>query len=233
MSNINVFIAGDSTASSYAESRSPRAGWGQVLGRFFTSNVTVHNHASSGRSSKSFIDEGRLKVIEAQLMPGDYFLIQFGHNDAKVDKKRYTDPESSYKYYLTHYIEVAHKKGAHPIFLTSIQRRSFDDDGRIIETHGQYPVAMKKLAEEKNVPLIDLTLKSKILFEQLGPDQTKQLFLWIEPGEHPNYVQGIQDDTHFSEYGAREMVELIIEGITEQSLPLARYITEGGTYEDG
>lgn len=230
MSNVNVFLAGDSTASNYEITRSPRAGWGQLFGRFFSSDVTIHNHATSGRSAKSFIDEGRLKEIEEKIASNDYFLIQFGHNDSKKDEKRHTDPYTTYKEYLACYIEVARNNGAFPILLTSIQRRSFDEKGRLIETHGQYPAAMKEVAIDLDVPLIDLNQKSKRLFEELGPEKTKDLFLWIEPGQHRNYMDGIQDDTHFTEEGARKIGELIVNELREQKLPLAQYINEGGTY---
>lgn len=231
MSNINIFIAGDSTASDYDKTRSPRAGWGQMLEKFLTSKAIVHNHASSGRSSKSFLDEGRLKAIDDQLCPGDYFLIQFGHNDSKKEENRYTEPFSSYKDYLKKYIEVARKKRAFPILITSIERRSFNENGILKETHGRYPDAMRELAQEEDVPLIDLTVKSKNLFEQLGSEQTKEIFLWLVPRKCPNYPDGVQDNTHFSEYGAQVMAQLVIEGMREQKLPLAQFI-KGATHDD-
>jgi lysophospholipase L1-like esterase len=224
MDRINVYIAGDSTASNYNDSRAPRAGWGQVIGRFMKPEVTVLNHASSGRSSKSFIEEGRLAVIKSQIDIGDFLLIQFGHNDSKADIERRTRPFSSYKEFLSLYIEAARENGAFPILITPVERRSFNEEGAFMETHSDYPSAMRELAVELEVPLIDLSKKSKILFEQLGKEKTKELFLWLDPGKHVNYAAGVQDDTHFSQYGAEKISQLILEEIKEQALPLANFI---------
>lgn len=223
---ITIFIAGDSTASTYPENRAPRAGWGQVFGQFFNEPVRVQNAAVSGRSSKSFIDEGLLNGIWDQIQPGDYLFIQFGHNDEKnEDPLRYTDPATTFRTYLTQYIEGARRKGATPILLTPVNRRKFDA-GTLVLTHGAYVPAIIELASELQVPLIDMCAKSQVLFEQLGEEGAKTVFLWLQPGDSPNYPQGESDNTHFSVTGAYAIAKLVVQGIRELNLPLAAYLKE-------
>jgi lysophospholipase L1-like esterase len=197
------------------------AGWGQVLQDQFTDGVRVHNEARGGRSSNSFVEEGMLAAILERIQPGDYLFIQFGHND---QKSYGTQPFTSYQSYLAQYIAGAREKGAQPVLITSVNRRKFDRNGKLAATLGDYPLAMRQLAKKLEVPLIDLWAKTKLLYEACGPEESKRLFVWLEKGEHPNYPAGIQDDTHFSEYGAREVSRLVIEGIRELKLPLAVHI---------
>lgn len=215
---IRVFIAGDSTAATKLPEKRPETGWGQVIQEFFNDQVEFHNHAVNGRSSKSFINEDRLLAILNDITPDDFLFIQFGHNDEKDDIERHTDPFTTYKAYLLNYIEVARKAGAFPVLLTPIQRRSFDSDEILQETHGDYPLAMKELAVEHNVTLIDMSARSKVFFEKLGPEKTKELFLWLNPGESPNYPDGVNDNTHFSEAGAKAVAKLIMDGIIENKI---------------
>lgn len=224
---VTVFLAGDSTVASYPASRAPLTGWGQVLERFFTDSVVVKNEAVSGRSSKSFIDEGRLNAIFNAIRPGDYLMVQFAHNDEKnTDPKRYTEPQTSFKAYLTQYVDGARERGAHPILVTPMHRRGFWADGTIRFTHGEYPNAILELADELHVPVIDLHRKSQALFEAVGSTGTKRLFLWLDKGEHPNYPDGYEDNTHFSEYGAVELARLVVEGLREAQIPLAAYLKD-------
>lgn len=225
----SIFIAGDSTASSYPVERAPQAGWGQVLNRFFMNDIRIQNVAASGRSSKSFIREGRLYRIDEKLKANDYLLIQFGHNDAKQDD-RYTEPFLDFKEYLNQYIDVALKKGATPILITPVQRRSFDENGDFEETHGHYPSAIKQVARERNVPVIDLTKRSRTFFEKLGSEESKKIFLWMEKGSYQNYPDGLQDNTHFCEEGAYQIARLIVEGIRELQLPIVKSIDERGSF---
>jgi lysophospholipase L1-like esterase len=197
------------------------AGWGQVLQDQFTDGVRVHNEARGGRSSNSFIEEGMLAAILERIQPGDYLFIQFGHND---QKSYGTQPFTSYQSFLAQYIAGAREKGAQPVLITSVNRRKFDRNGKLAATLGDYPLAMRQLAKKLEVPLIDLWAKTKLLYEACGPEESKRLFVWLEEGEHPNYPAGVQDDTHFSEYGAREVSRLVIEGIRELKLPLAVHI---------
>jgi len=213
-----VFLAGDSTVSAYDANRAPQAGWGQALGELLPPGVEVRNHAASGRSTKSFIDEGRLAAIDAELAPGDLLLVQFGHNDQKPDAERRTEPYGTYQANLRAFIETARRRGASPVLVTSVQRRSFDESGELTDTHGEYPAAMRELARDAGVPLIDLAASSKALFEALGAERTKALFLWLEPGAHPNYPEGVQDDTHFCEAGAKEIAKLVVDELKKKGL---------------
>lgn len=220
-----IFIAGDSTACNYEAARAPRTGWGQVLKTFFNDNVAVQNEAVSGRSSKSFIDEGYLAKILNQIKANDYLLIQFGHNDEKKnDATRYTEPFTTYKSYLTQYINGARAKGAIPVLLTPVNRYKFDANGKVVPTHGDYPKAVLQLGAKLKVPVIDITEKSRILFESLGPEKTFKLFMNLNPGESPNYPNGNKDNTHFTREGATAIAKLVVDGIRENNLPLAKYI---------
>lgn len=226
--SITIYLAGDSTVSDYSSAYKPRAGWGQVLGEQFDGHIKVRNEAIPGRSSKSFIQEGRLNKILKGIQKGDYLFIQFGHNDEKADKPfLYTDPFTTYKSYLKQYIDGARKKKAIPILITPVERRRFSADGSVLETHGQYPQAMKELAQEEKVPVIDLTSKSKALYQQLGPEKTKEMFLWLNAGENHNYPNGVSDSTHFQEKGAKEVALLVIEGIIELHLPITNHLNNG------
>lgn len=215
---INIFIAGDSTAAQKLPGKKPETGWGEKIAALFSDKVLFQNFATNGRSTKSFIDEGKLQKIRELMCKGDYLFIQFGHNDEKEAPERHTDPYTTYQSNLIEYIESARRLGATPILLTPIQRRSFDENGIIQETHGEYPAAMKQTAAQCNVPLIDLCGSSKAFFEELGPEQTKKIFLWVKPGESPNYPEGVQDNTHFCENGAAKMAELIAQGIRQQNI---------------
>ena len=222
---ITIYLAGDSTVSTYPKSLSPRSGWGQELAKMFDGVVVINNQATRGRSSKSFIEEGRLNRILHDIKTGDYLFIQFGHNDEKIwDSKRYTKPSSTYKSYLKQYIDGARVKGAIPVLITPVQRMCFAEDGTALESHGQYPLAMKELGREEHVPVIDLAAKSRELFQQLGPRNTKKMFLWLKAKEYPNYPNGASDSTHFQKYGARKIARLVINGINELSLPIKEHV---------
>ncbi|GAA3409619.1 rhamnogalacturonan acetylesterase [Paenibacillus hodogayensis] len=218
-----VYLAGDSTVSHYKADKAPMAGWGQMIGELFQDHVTIRNEAMGGRSSKSFIDEGRLAPIEEQIGPGDYLMIQFGHNDEKPDEARHTTPNGTYPAYLRRYIDAARSRGAFPVLLTPVERRVFTDEGTLAETHGDYPDAVLHLGREEGVPVIDLRLKSRKLFEALGDEASKKLLCWLEPGAEPNYPAGSRDNTHFNEEGARRIARLVAEGIREAGLGLAAH----------
>lgn len=224
MDRINLFLAGDSTMSHYEASRAPQMGWGQVVDYYFTDQVLISNEAASGRSTKTFIEEGRLERINQKIGPGDYLFIQFGHNDSKLHSERYTEPFTTYKENLTKFYRTAKEKNAFPVLLTPVQRRNFTPDGEIIDKHGDYPMAMRALAEELDVPLIDMTEKSTTLLEEIGDEPSKRLFMWLKPGEYSYYPEGEKDNTHFTEYGAKQIAKLVIEGIKELNLPIAKYI---------
>src|SRR5690606_7915388 len=175
-------------------------------------------YAIGGRSSKSFIAEGRLDAIMEGLKEGDYLFIQFGHNDQKSDEERSTDPSSTYGEYLRQYIDAARLRKATPVLLTSVHRRYFEETGELKDTHGAYLEAVRRLAKEEDVLLIDLAEKSKTLFEEKGPEETKSIFLWGAPGEWENYSSGVKDNTHFQEEGGLQIAQLVVQGIREQNL---------------
>ncbi|WP_426446827.1 rhamnogalacturonan acetylesterase [Paenibacillus sp. S-38] len=220
-----VFLVGDSTVTDEGEDNFPYAGWGMMLSTYFKSGVAVANYAKSGRSSKSFHDEGRLAPVLEAMKPHDYLLIQFGHNDQKTDAERHTDPATTYKEWLKVYIDAAREREAHPILVTSVHRRYFAEDGTLIDTHKEYLTAVRELAEEEGVPLIDLAEKSRRLFEELGPEATKSIFLWAAPGEYATLPDGAEDNTHFHERGAAKIAGLVAEGLKElQLMPLMVYM---------
>ncbi|WP_405728989.1 rhamnogalacturonan acetylesterase [Streptomyces sp. NBC_00028] len=218
-SPVHVYVAGDSTASTYTTGQAPRTGWGQALPAFFNSNAVVVNVAKSGASSKSFIDLGRLDHILGLITKGDYLLISFGHNDEKSeDPSRYTIPATTYKSYLSQYIDKARDKGANPVLITPVERRHFNSSGVIAPSHGEYPAAMTELATAKGVPLIDLTTSSTRLWNAQGVEGTKSYFMHLAAGVYPNYPDGIEDNTHFQAYGAIQVARLIARSLSSQAV---------------
>jgi lysophospholipase L1-like esterase len=214
----SIYVAGDSTASIYDSSLAPRTGWGQALPVFTGRSVTVRDEALSGASSKSFVDLGLLDTILSTIRPGDYLLISFGHNDEKADEPRHTDPYSTFQDYLRLYIDGARAHGAHPILVTPVERRRFDADGNALFSHGEYPEAMRQLGAADGVPVVDLTTSSREEWQQLGPVGTQDDFLWLDPGENPNYPDGVADNTHFQAHGAIEVARLIARALCAQHL---------------
>ncbi|MGN7454123.1 rhamnogalacturonan acetylesterase [Paenibacillus pasadenensis] len=224
---VGLFLAGDSTVCDQPASGYPYFGWGQALPARFKHDVAVDNHAVSGRSSLSFIREGRLEAILERLKPGDWLFVQFGHNDQKNDAERFTEPFGSYKDTLRRYVSGARERQAHAVLVTSMQRRDFDAEGRLRDTHGDYPAAMRELAAEEGVPLIDLAELSRELFEAAGPEGTKDDFMWLLPGESLNHPSGTRDNTHFQERGAVRLAGLVAAEIRRLRLqPLAMYLRE-------
>jgi lysophospholipase L1-like esterase len=218
-----IFLAGDSTVTNQPSGQYPSAGWGQVLPYFFNNEIAISNHACSGRSSKSFIFEQRLETILKHIGEGDFLLIQFGHNDSKEDE-RGTDPFSSFQEYLKQYIDGARAKGASPVLISPMHRRIFNSEESIVDSHGDYITAIKQLGIEENVSFIDLAAKSKVLFEKVGKEETKNLFMYAKPGEYEAFPDGINDDTHFQEAGAIEIARLVTDAIKEQQLPLRLFL---------
>ncbi|RPJ06840.1 MAG: rhamnogalacturonan acetylesterase [Spirochaetaceae bacterium] len=220
---ITIYLAGDSTVASNGPETFPQAGWGQMISEFFTNDVVFENHAINGRSSKSFINEHRLEAIDQKIQKGDYILIQFGHNDPKPDIERHTEPDTTYKEFLKRYIKTARDHEAIPVLVTAVHRRRHDDSGRIINTHTSYHAAMKALATEEKVLLIDLGEKSLILFEKIGPSGTEKLFMHFPPQEYANYPEGKADNSHFMVSGAREIARLVAEEVKQVIPALADF----------
>ncbi|MFF9850545.1 rhamnogalacturonan acetylesterase [Streptomyces litmocidini] len=196
-----VFLAGDSTAAQKYADAAPETGWGMALPFFLHKGLTIANHAVNGRSTKSFLDEGRLDPILAALRPGDLLLIQFGHNDEKVaDPARYTEPWTTYQDNLRVFVEGARSRGALPVLATPVERRRFSVDGTALRTHGAYPAAVREAARESDVPLLDIEALSLALWQRLGPEATKTYFNWTATE---------QDNTHFNPPGAIEVARLV------------------------
>lgn len=198
---VTLHIAGDSTAAQKYADAAPETGWGTALPFFLRKRVVVANHAVNGRSSKSFVDEGRLDAILAVIRPGDLLLAQFAHNDEKsADPARYTEPWTTYQEYLRRYVGGARAHGARPVLATPVERRRFDAEGNAVPTHGDYPAAMRALAREERVPLLDIEALSLALWQRLGPEATKTYFNWTATE---------QDNTHFNPPGAIEVARLV------------------------
>ncbi|UKM66490.1 rhamnogalacturonan acetylesterase [Flavobacteriaceae bacterium GSB9] len=207
-----IYLIGDSTmANKKNPENNPEHGWGQVLPQYFKEHVTIDNRAKNGRSSRSFIGEGRWDSILKTLEKSDYVFIQFGHNDQKFKSPdRYTNPHVTYRHNLIRFVEETREKGATPVLFSSIVRRNFNEHGTLIDTHGEYPLETRLVAMEYDVPFIDLQYFTENLEESYGVEGSKKLHLHFEEGEHPYYKKGKQDNTHLSELGANEVAKLAL-----------------------
>lgn len=223
---IKVYLVGDSTMSVKQIKAYPETGWGMPFVAFFDPRVTVDNRAQNGRSTKTFLAENRWQPVAAALQPGDYVFIQFGHNDEVPTKGSYT-PEADFVANLRRFVMETRGHQAQPVLLTPVARRKFDAAGKIEETHAAYAELVRTVARDTNTPLIDLDRSSQALLQQFGPESSKLLFNYLAPGEHPNYPQGREDNTHFNELGARRMAELVLADVRAQHLGLADYVVQG------
>ncbi len=215
---IRLYIAGDSTAQTYDRERDGLiTGWGQMIGECFTDAVEIRNHAIGGRSTKSFLAEGRWDRILNEIRPGDYVFIQFGHNDTSTNPERHASPEE-YQANLRRFIEEAREKGARPVILTSIVMRTFDRSVLKDDRLRAYPAYARIVAREEGVPMIDAYVKTRDLILIMGNEPSKKLYMWLEPGEDPKKPDGAKDDTHLREEGAWAVARLIAEGIQELQL---------------
>lgn len=225
---IRIFLAGDSTVCDYEPSRAPLTGWGTPFRNFFDSGVVISNYAKGGRSTRTFISEGRWKQLIDSVQAGDYVFIQFGHNDEATGEKykdRYT-PVPDYKANLERFVKEVKAKKALPVLITPVTRMRFDSAGTQVETHEPYSEACRKVAAALHIALIDLDKKSRDLLQTLGPEGARLLFMQLEPGEHPAYPLGQKDNTHFNDYGARRVAELVLQGLRELDLPIASHIVK-------
>jgi len=221
---IKVYLIGDSTIANKEIKAFPETGWGMPFRYFFDSTVVVDNRAKNGRSTRTFISENLWQPVADNLQEGDYVFIEFGHNDEVKEKTdRYTTPEQ-YKNNLIKFITETRNKKAIPVLLTPVSRRNFDSSGRIKETHAVYSKLVQEVAANLKVPLIDLDTKSRELYQKLGPEYSKMLFMQLEPDEHPNYPEGRNDNTHFNELGARRIAEIVLAEIKKLHLELANHI---------
>lgn len=222
-----VHLAGDSTmADKERATPNPEYGWGERLPLFFRDRSVIVNHAVNGRSTKSFLDEGRWGRLLAALQPGDWVIIQFGHNDAKrEDPTRFTEPRGAYAANLRLFLADVRAHKAHPVLATPVARRKWSDDGtRLVDTHGDYAVVVREVAAAEGVPLLELNRLTTELEESFGVETSKQLHLWIGPNLYERKLAGWQDDTHYSLYGAERVAELAAQEIRRLDLPLAAWL---------
>ncbi|KQZ65264.1 hypothetical protein ASD53_18310 [Lysobacter sp. Root559] len=222
-----IHLAGDSTMAEKLAEKRPETGWGEHLtARFRPGTVRVVNHAKNGRSTRSFIEEGRWQALLDGLHAGDWVLIQFGHNDQSVEKPdRYT-PLADYERNLAGFVADVRARGATPILLTPVSRRRYDEEGRVQDSHGEYPGRVRALAAREHVALIDLERRSQALLQEAGVDGSRRLFLQLAPGEHPNYPNGVTDNTHFSPAGARRIAIEFASALRGSDLALAKLLRD-------
>ncbi|WP_088184875.1 rhamnogalacturonan acetylesterase [Sphingobium sp. Z007] len=208
-----LFLAGDSTVTDqYAE---PAASWGQMLPAMLDDRVVVANHAKSGATLKSFLTDLRFDKLLSGMKPGDWLFIQFGHNDQKAEwPQTYLDAATGYPAWLRVYVAEARRRGAHPVLVTSPERRNFDAQGKIVDTLGAYAAAARKVAAEEQVPLIDLNADSRTIYEALGPDVAPRAF-----------NDGGKDKTHHNNYGAWLLASAVADRIRAQIPALAAHVT--------
>ena len=225
---VRIWLIGDSTVCDQPLDRAPVTGWGTPFKAFFDSTVEVENHARGGRSTRTFLSEKRWETVFNGLKSGDYVLMQFGHNDEAKEpqyKDRYT-PVPDYKRNLSLFIEQSRSKGAMPILVTPVTRMNFDKEGNIKETHKEYTAAVWEVSKALKVPVIDLDSMSRALLQAYGPERSKDLFMILDSLEHPHYPVGRNDHTHFTEFGARKMAQLVLSEIRKQVPGLAARITK-------
>lgn len=213
-------MIGDSTMSIKAADKFPETGWGMPFADVFKEKVTVKNKARNGRSTKSCIGEGTWQEVYEGLKQDDYVFIQFGHNDEKVDKPNTGTTIAEYKANLSRFVTETRAKKANPILLTPIARRAFEEE-KLIDTHGAYPDAVRKVADSLDVPLIDLTRQTSASLTEMGEEKSTSWFLHLPEG-HINYPKGVVDNTHLNEHGAETIVTFVVQDIKRQQMPLAK-----------
>lgn len=221
-----LFLIGDSTmANKENPDKNPEHGWGQVLPQFMTSGIEIQNHAMNGRSSKSFRTEGRWDKVEKQLKKGDFVVIQFGHNDQKIkDSTKFTNPYTQYRANLERYVNETRAKGATPILMTSIVRRNFTENGVLVDTHKEYPLVVRMVANDMKVPFVDMQLLTEQMEIAYGPENSKKLHLHFKEGEEPYYTKAKDDDTHLSRLGAETVAKLAVKDLKSLKTGLEKYI---------
>lgn len=248
---ITIFVIGDSTAANKDISGGKKErGWAMALQCYFDSTyIRVDNHAVNGRSSKSFIDEGRWDKVLSLIKPGDYVIIQFGHNDEKPQPERHTDPGSTFDYNLAKFVRETREHGGIPVLMNAVARRNFavkpaknDDDEKLrsqtfkdapkvtegdslVDTHGLYRVAPRDVARRMNSYFIDANQITSELEQSLGREGSKKLHMWFLPGVEPSEPKGKQDNTHYSRYGAHKVASRLAEALCNEIPLLQKYRT--------
>ena len=221
---LTIFIVGDSTAANKDTSGGKlERGWGQMFQNYFNKNfVVVDNHALNGRSSKSFIDEGQWAKVTKLIKKGDYVIIQFGHNDAKADEARHTDPGSTFDQYLSRYATETTKLGGIPILMSPVVRRKWNK-GKLVDTHGDYRKSAKNVADTLKINYIDANAITEKLESDAGEEGSKKLHMIYAAGQEAAYPNGIEDNTHYNVYGATTVAKLLAEALFNKVPELAKY----------
>ncbi len=218
----HVYLIGDSTcANKKLEKQNPERGWGHLFRAFFDEEVVVENHAMNGRSTKSFREEGRWEPIYNGMQAGDYVLIQFGHNDEKVDRPKVGSVPEVFAENLRRYVRETREKGGTPILLTPIARRHFTEEGVLKKTHGVYPDAVRRVAEEEQVPLLEMEQLTERWLTELGDVPSRNYFVWVEAGTSPLYPDGREDNTHLNVRGAHVVARMVAAELKRIQCPLA------------
>src|SRR5262245_54149470 len=197
-----LYLIGGSTMATFPETR-PVVGWGQMLPQFFKNPAQIDNRAKSGRSSKSFIDQGLWETLRADLKAGDFLIICFGTNDSAADPQRHTEPRGSFRANLERFIRETRAKGATPILATSVARRQWDEQGQFVEPPSEYVVVTREIAARERVPLMEMRGVTVELEQSLGVEGSIALHLYLPPGKFESYPNGAKDDTHYNAEGAR------------------------------
>lgn len=221
---VTVFLAGNSTVVDQDDE--PWASWGQMIPRFCNPGLVFSNQAESGLSLGSFLSSNRLKKVLNMMKPGDYLFIEFGHNDMK-EKGPNDGAFKSFSERMRLFVNEFKKKGGNPVIVSPANRRSFDETGKITNSLGDYPEAAKQVAKELNVPFIDLNAMTKELYESLGPDNSKHVFVIYPANTFPGQNNVLNDNTHFNNYGAYQLAKCIIEGIKKNVPDLTKYLIKG------
>ena len=225
---ITIFMMGNSTmADKPFKDGNPEKGWGQIFPLYFNQGIKIENHAVNGRSTKSFIDEGRWDTVFSRISAGDYVIMEFGHNDAKQDDpKRFADANTNYKWNLVRFINETKSKGGVPILATPIVRRRFDENGKFYDVHGDYPKVVRELSESMNVILLDLHKKSEVYIIKLGEERSKEFYLHVDADEFNLLPEGKVDNTHLSPCGAFRICDFAADEIKLKIPELAKYLKE-------
>jgi lysophospholipase L1-like esterase len=223
---ISLHLVGDSTmADKQLFPNTPERGWGQLFPLYVNDELRIKKYAVNGRSSKSFRDEGKWRDVINNVNEGDFVLIQFGHNDQKEqDSSRYAEANTDYKENLRAFVNEVIAQKATPILATSIARRQFDESNQLIDTHGDYPQAVRQLGLELNIPVIDLHKSSSEIISKLGFEASKTMFLHFEAGVFDKFPDGVNDDTHLSATGASIICDQVVLEIQVKVPTLATYL---------
>lgn len=249
---ITIFMIGDSTmANKSIKNGNQERGWGMALPCYFDDGIRIDNHAVNGRSSKSFINEGRWQKVLEKIKPGDYVFIQFGHNDEKPKADRHTDPGTTFDENLRKFVRETRDKGGIPVLFSCVVRRNFlkevpknDDDEALrttvgptstntqeegdilVDTHGDYRFSPRNVAKEMGVAFVDANQITHDLEQGLGKEKSKKLHMWFYPGEEPSIPKGRQDNTHYNIYGAHVVAKLLAKAVSKEVPALKKHIVD-------